>query len=728
MGRCSALLWCWVAALVVTLATAAAPAGAATTCEKITDAFSSPHSSAGSDFLVEDLQVDYLVSGPVQIVRSCTSSAKISADDGLVVEVTRPDGSTSSFSHDFSAGCSGAITPAGPFDIASRFGRGTNAVKVRLRDLCGQGGSGSSDIYLKYEPLPVVFVHGFAASRLGCGGDEHWPSVPDPGLDRLLLAGDGVTNAPPAGGCQPSPLGLIESAAGSDVHGRTLAYVDELNGPLPAFAHVWDWRKSPEIASADLEATIDDARAAAGADRVVILAHSMGGQVTRLYLGDPARADKVARALIVGTPFWGSPKALFPLAGGVETPLSSGLDAIIPNGEFKTFARNLTGGYFLFPSESYGPWLDVIGQLPDPDLDTRPELLDYIGDPATLAGNAALLNHALDVHAATLDAWETNGVDVRLVAGSGMNTILSVELRPGAGADLMDFENPDRVEVFVGNGDETVPLRSSSMTAPAPAAPVGESVPVSYACGISHVPLVGDPAALDAVEGFLRDGSTPELLPTPCPNAGFLLEVSGIDLSRSALPIRAAGVATRASLESLEQTGGVDVVRLRSGALVTTNDRLPVTLSLPPGVSARVTRVEGQANTPAGTIGPFPQGGTITTSADGAIAGAPAAVPSSTGPAAPGPPAAARPSADRRPPTLTATVRRRGGRFVVTLRARDPSGIRRIEYRLKPRGPFRLYRRSLKLSRRQARALRWRAVDRAGNVSRLAALRFPAAR
>lgn len=128
----------------------AAPAGAATRCIEVTEAFGSDHSEAGSDFLVVERQIAY-AGGPVALADGCEGSEPISVDDGIVVDVTRPGGSSSSFAHDFSNGCSGSITPAGPFDLASHFRRGQNTATFHFRDLCGAGGSGASDVFLIYE-------------------------------------------------------------------------------------------------------------------------------------------------------------------------------------------------------------------------------------------------------------------------------------------------------------------------------------------------------------------------------------------------------------------------------------------------------------------------------------------------------------------------------------------------------------------------------------------------
>ena len=134
----------------VCLSAAPAVATADTACEQVTDDYASAHSQAGSDFLVRQEAIPYQ-SGPVRLARDCDGNDSLNVDDGIVVEVRRPDGSTSSFSHDFSNACSGGVADAGPFDLTSHFAPGQNAVTVRFRDNCGQGGSGSSSVYLVYE-------------------------------------------------------------------------------------------------------------------------------------------------------------------------------------------------------------------------------------------------------------------------------------------------------------------------------------------------------------------------------------------------------------------------------------------------------------------------------------------------------------------------------------------------------------------------------------------------
>jgi len=139
-------------AFVFALILVSAPvAEADASCVDVVDSFASSHSQAGTDFFVTEITVPY-TSGPVTLAKDCAGTQPINVDDGIVVESTRPDGSDGgSFSHDFSAGCSGTITAAGPFDLQNNLAPGENTLKFRLRDLCGQGGSSTSDLKLIFQ-------------------------------------------------------------------------------------------------------------------------------------------------------------------------------------------------------------------------------------------------------------------------------------------------------------------------------------------------------------------------------------------------------------------------------------------------------------------------------------------------------------------------------------------------------------------------------------------------
>ena len=463
---------------------------------------------------------------------------------------------------------------------------------------------------------PIVFVHGFAGSKLFCGNRELWLPVsgaiefPAPQLNDMRLADDGVTDA---GGCTVTTREqqLVERAGSSDVYGSTADFLRRI-APTDLTLYAWDWRKSPAQALAGLDQAIESARCGASlpagttcaqptAEKVVVMAHSMGGLVTRWYIDDPARAAKVSRVLILGTPFWGSPKAFFPLAAGVERPDFTllDLDLALDDQQFKAFARNLTGEYFLWPSANYGPWLSIAGQTPGETLD-RPALLAHVG--TELGGNAALLAQALDAHASTLDGFERHGTDLRVVAGRGIPTIDQVRWIDGA-TDLLD-----RVEIRFTNGDGTVPLRSAIQGPENTGDPLGDDVPLSYSCGVSHVPLGGDQQVTSAIEGFLLSGTDiPQIGGSPCPALGAMADVFDIGLTGSTSSIRVRAAQGGAmSVEQADRQGLLDVIGVGAQRILVADADRPVTVTLAlsrGGIRARA--IDGDKLGPPAYYGPL---------------------------------------------------------------------------------------------------------------------------
>jgi pimeloyl-ACP methyl ester carboxylesterase len=372
---------------------------------------------------------------------------------------------------------------------------------------------------LRWTPAPknpIIFIHGFLGSRIACGENELWPALLtlNPVWLHMQLAPDGISNFPgPCSGIA-GPTGLLETVGPKPVYRSTVDFLRRI-APHDHDVYFWDWRKSPELAIGKLDRLVDEARAKAGGRKVVLMAHSMGGLVTRWYIDDPGRASKVARAVTVGAPYWGSPKALFPLAAGVETPIPSLFDALLyPNSHVRQFARNLQGLYFLWPSPSYGNWL-WHGQQPAP-LD-RAELLTFVSD--TLNGNSALLARALDEHTAYLDHLKTNGVDYQVVAGTGLDTIVAVEITPLGNGDA-------RYHINWGNGDETVALKSATL---------GGSLPpgrLHFVCGVEHAELPGHPRVTTRIEDFVLEGRPISGSENKCPPPGnedvsFRLDLGG---------------------------------------------------------------------------------------------------------------------------------------------------------------------------------------------------------
>jgi len=440
-------------------------------------------------------------------------------------------------------------------------------------------------------PPPVVFVHGFAGSIIACGGDQLYPDVPVEFPDMRLQA-DGETNLQ-QGACNPvaRPTEILESFLTEDVYGPALAFLDEI-APDNNYIYVWDWRKSPQLALDELDVMVEQARCGGTLpsgeitcedpvhEKVLLMGHSMGGLVIRNYINDQPRADKVVRALTVGTPYWGSPKAIFPLAAGLESPAAEGLDSIIVDDEFHEWARNAQGLYYLYPSANFGGWLTVAGREPRP-LD-RPGLLSYVAD---LGGTPALLERALDDHTQSLDGFKRNGVDFQAFVGSGLATVERVLFFGIAGQDY--------VKLTYAQGDGTVPVRSGAQGPQGTADPLGEDIPIHYSCGIKHVPLPGDPDVTPRIEGFLVSGFPIVAGPSSCSSSGFQIEIYEVDVASGAAAASSAPLSTPFSgltvmaaeaasepmtLEQAELAGLIQLLDLGAQKIIVTDSRTPVEL------------------------------------------------------------------------------------------------------------------------------------------------------
>jgi len=82
------------------------------------------------------------------------------------------------------------------------------------------------------------------------------------------------------------------------------------------FVAFYDWRKPVEESARNyLVPWIDRAKKAAGADKVILIGHSMGGLVARSYIQSSAYRNDVDRLITLGTPHRGSAEAYTAWAG-----------------------------------------------------------------------------------------------------------------------------------------------------------------------------------------------------------------------------------------------------------------------------------------------------------------------------------------------------------------------------------------------------------------------------
>lgn len=348
------------------------------------------------------------------------------------------------------------------------------------------------------DALPIVFVPGLLGSDMVCGRRELWPALPNPRFDLMALAPNGVDNGEYG---KDNPCSSVVRPSGQIVdqgygYKDTIKFLNAL--PRKVAYYGYDWRKSPLLAVPGLDEKVDEIRERAGTDKVVLMAHSMGGLVARAYA--ETHPTKVERVVTMGTPYLGAPKTWLALAHGRTAPERNALDdlAISPR-QLRFFSRTSTGPFFLYPSERYhslvGRWLSV-PQLGGGELLDAQQVLEAV---KLYQANETLLQQGYESHAALLEIYPESGVDWQMVTGSGVKTLMTIRER-ASGKPLYGY----------GNGDGTVPYQSAAMGDADPSA-------VHYVCFIAHGKLPGHPTVTSLIKGFLLKGDPIGGRTTPCP-------------------------------------------------------------------------------------------------------------------------------------------------------------------------------------------------------------------
>lgn len=258
------------------------------------------------------------------------------------------------------------------------------------------------------------------------------------------------------------------------------------NGRLLADAarrHLTDWRRHPAHDQARRH------RADQREGRLVFVAHSMGGLVTRAALDPGYDGDLHAdtRGVItLGTPFQGSVKAAVILATGRGTPVP------LPHRKLREVCATMPGLHDLLPQYRS---LRAAGDV----RHLTPGDVTAIGGDAELARNAAVFHHGqknigLPGHRSVVGVNQPTWQNLTITDGK-VEAHYEGARQNSDGTFIRDRNN--HVRYFRVNGDGTVYKESAILTDI-----------------VTHLPLQhGDvakaPTALDAITEILRDDINP---------------------------------------------------------------------------------------------------------------------------------------------------------------------------------------------------------------------------
>lgn len=353
---------------------------------------------------------------------------------------------------------------------------------------------------------PVIFVHGIGGSWLRSAADE-WLWLP-PAASSSTVNDRLARLSLDAGGASLEPVtvdGVIE-LGGYAVYGPVLEWLEDhgysrtpdnlLTNDIYAFAY--DWRLGLAPRADELKtwvSTLADPLngAVTSSCEVDIVAHSMGGMVSSLYVrSNPEHSrDHVNRLITMGTPYLGTPQAAKAHTMGYVFDLDKTYSWVSFDwGRMLQMARNLTAGYTLMPSPNYFAASGIWGYLRDLRaqpvagyantfaLLTAPKV-DGAGDPLGLARNGGLwASEQAAVHDQidNWSGWSGPPQIFRIVGDTGARTAVEWRLGPLSSnwlgqTDLRREPGDTDTHVFwrsgqypvLGPGDETVALPSATL-------------------------------------------------------------------------------------------------------------------------------------------------------------------------------------------------------------------------------------------------------------------------
>ena len=246
--------------------------------------------------------------------------------------------------------------------------------------------------------------------------------------------------------------GLMESL-------NAQGYVE--NTDLFTFPYDWRYGVSEDIVT-QLKDRITSILSATGSTSVDIIAHSTGGLLVKKYVVENPDNNHIDKAVFVGVPNTGAPKAVKALVQGDSFGIP-----FLSQTEMQRIARNVPVVYDLLPSQTYydikGSFIKIVNQH---FFTSISHLLNFDQSNSYLTVdhslNASALVNAHALHTPDFDNYDmrTAGVDLYAIDGCKTGTITRfVEVRADMpfGGTLVSYNAPTE-----NTGDGTVPLESAT--------------------------------------------------------------------------------------------------------------------------------------------------------------------------------------------------------------------------------------------------------------------------
>jgi len=379
---------------------------------------------------------------------------------------------------------------------------------------------------------PVIFVPGIAASKLAIEGEEVWPGP----ISSLGSAWPRLTLDPsrPQNSVQATDVlrefygGFLDwvEASGFPPYRWNPQQPCDLSQNAPGaqqptlFIYPYDWRRAGTTNADGLARYVQCVQQFHPGKKIDVVAHSMGGLITRrLLLDHPAEANAVRQVITIGSPFLGAPKAIATMYSGLFVgpewfPIRAG--TIQELSEYFPAVHELMPSRLIFPPPGMpgSPMRSAFRAGPeDPEVVTDLTYPQFVSKlDSRFRSNPGTTNQTLH-DSSGQDDWRSDASGIRFVhfvgRQSDQRTIVRVTVARYPWLGPEGYSVAEQVDLLHGVGDGTVPAKSATFDFGTYLAPGAR---IEYVDGdaesVEHAKLPSHPAVMMGVVSLLAQASS----------------------------------------------------------------------------------------------------------------------------------------------------------------------------------------------------------------------------
>ncbi len=237
------------------------------------------------------------------------------------------------------------------------------------------------------------------------------------------------------------------------------------------FVFPYDWRldirdivdNSYTSLNKSLKDRIDEILEKTGSDKIDIIAHSMGGLISKYYIKNYGQG-KVGDFIDIATPHLGSPDALKILMSGDDMGIGAKGLSFLNKNKVKEISQNMPSVYQLLPSQSYfstsspdyNYYIDDLDDYDDNSIKGKLSFEESNSFIKNTGRNSYVMDRSINIHD-EIDSFNSKdyGVETYNIVGCGIPTVGKIFTLG------KQNESDPEFDIAYINGDGTVPQKSA---------------------------------------------------------------------------------------------------------------------------------------------------------------------------------------------------------------------------------------------------------------------------